>query len=148
MPKPFPRVPPTAARFLPTVALALAVAAPVARATPIDDYLRRYVLMMDWVERAIAYVPRHPGDTELAAVAQAVTERMVERAQRLTPPAELQDLHPHFLLVLENAERTFHFLALEERARADRHLAVVKEEIGLIRNIQRDLRIEIPVLRP
>lgn len=130
------------------LAAALAVAAPPAPATPLANYLSQFVLMMDWVSRATAYVPRHAADRDLADVAHAVAEQLVEKAQRLTPPDEFRDLHPHFLLVLENAERTFHYLSQGDSEKADRHLAVVRDEARIMRQIQREIRIEIPELAP
>jgi hypothetical protein len=132
-------------------ALVLAVAAgslapAPAAATEQAKYLSQFVLMMDWVNRAIVYVPRHEDDTDLADVAHAVAEQLVEKAQRLTPPDALRDLHPHFMLVLENAERAFHFLAEGDTEKADRHLALVRDEVRILRQIQRDIGIEIPEL--
>jgi len=117
-----------------------------ATATPLATYLSQFVLMMDWVNRAIVYVPRHEADTDLADVAHAVAETLVEKSQRLTPPDELRDLHPHFLLVLENAERAFHYLSQSDDEKADRHMAVVRDEIRIMRQIQREIGIEIPEL--
>lgn len=121
-------------------------AAPSASATPLPNYLAQFVLMMDWVNRAVVYVPRHDDDRGLAEVAHAVAETLVEQSQKLSPPAELRDLHPHFVLVLENAERAFHYLAQGDAERADRHLAVVRDETRMMRQIQREIGIEIPDL--
>lgn len=112
------------------------------------EYLAQYVLMTDWVTRAVGYVPRHAEDRALAGVAQAVAETLVKQAEQLTPPRELRDLHPHFLMVLENAERAFHFLAEGQAERAERHLAVVRDESRLIRNLQQEMGIEIPAMLP
>jgi len=117
-----------------------------ARGTEEPEYLSQFVLMMDWVNRAIVYVPRHSGDTDLAEVAHAVAEVLVEKSERLTPPERLSDLHPHFVLVLENAERAFHYLAEGEADKAERHLALVRDEMRIMRQVQRDLGIEIPEL--
>jgi hypothetical protein len=119
--------------------------APV-QATPLPNYLSQFVLMMDWVSRATVYVPRHAADADLASVAHAVAEVLVDKAQRLTPPDEFRDLHPHFLLVLENVERAFHWYAQGEAEKAERHLAVVRDETRLMRQIQREIGIEIPDL--
>ncbi len=120
--------------------------APDARATPQANYLSQFVLMMDWVNRAVVYVPRHADDLDLADVAHAVAEAFVEKSQRLTPPEELRDLHPHFLLVLENAERAFYYLSQGDSEKADRHLALVRDESRIMRQIQREIGIEIPEL--
>ncbi len=125
---------------------AWAAAAPPAAATPLPNYLAQFVLMMDWVNRATVYVKRHDDDTGLARVAHAVAETLVEQSQRLAPPDELRDLHPHFVLVLENAERALYYLAQGDGERADRHFAVVRDETRLLRQIQRELGIEIPEL--
>ena len=123
-----------------------AAAATSATATPLPNYLAQFVLMMDWVNRAIVYVPRHDDDTALAKVAHAVAETLVEESQRLAPPDELRDLHPHFVLVLENTERAFHYLSQGDEERADRHFAIVRDETRLLRQIQREIGIEIPEL--
>jgi hypothetical protein len=117
-----------------------------AGATEQAKYLSQFVLMMDWVNRAIVYVPRHEDDRDLADVAHAVAEQLVEKSERLTPPEALRDLHPHFLLVLENAERAFHYLSQGEGEKAERHLAVVRDEVRIMRQIQREIGIEIPEL--
>lgn len=129
-----------------SIAAAAALLPAAARATPLPSYLSQFVLMMDWVNRSIAYVSRHSSDTDLADVAHAVAEDFVEKAQRLTPPDKLVDLHPHFLLVLENVERAFHFMAEGDAERADHHMAIAREEIRNLRQIQRDIGIEIPEL--
>jgi len=128
-------------------ALVLGTASPAA-ATEEPEYLSQFVLMMDWVNRAMAYVPRHTGDRGLAEVAHAVAEVLVEKSQRLTPPERLADLHPHFVLVLENAERAFHYLSTGEGDKAERHLALVRDETRMMRQVQREIGIEIPELTP
>jgi hypothetical protein len=135
----------TAGAVLLIVALG-GVATTPAAATPLPNYLAQFVLMMDWVNRAIVYVPRHDDDTALAKVAHAVAETLVEESQRLAPPDELRDLHPHFVLVLENTERAFHYLEQGDGERADRHFAVVRDETRLLRQIQREIGIDIPEL--
>lgn len=115
-------------------------------ATEQAKYLSQFVLMMDWINRAIVYVPRHEHDTGLADVAHAVAEQFVEKAQQLTPPDELRDLHPHFMLILENAERAFYYLSQGDTDKADRHLALVRDELRVLRQVQRDIGIEIPEL--
>ncbi|MBI5488994.1 MAG: hypothetical protein HY905_16790 [Deltaproteobacteria bacterium] len=128
------------------VAVLLVAVAPSARGTEEPEYLSQFVLMMDWVNRAIVYVPRHTGDRNLAEVAHAVAEVLVTKSERLTPPERLSDLHPHFVLVLENAERAFAYLAEGESDKAERHLALVRDEMRIMRQVQRDIGIEIPEL--
>ena len=131
------------------VALAVAVrglATPAAPAMPQPAYLAQFVLMMDWVNRAVIYVQRHEDDPALAGLAHAVAETLVEQSQKLSPPAALRDLHPHFVLVLENTERAFYYLAQGDEQRAERHFAVVRDETRMMRQIQRELGIEIPEL--
>ncbi|NMC70364.1 MAG: hypothetical protein GYA57_09900 [Myxococcales bacterium] len=130
-------------------ALAVAVGGLAARpapATPQPAYLAQFVLIMDWVNRAVVYVPRHDDDRALAGLAHAVAETLVEQSQKLSPPAALRDLHPHFVLVLENAERAFYYLAQGDEERADRHFAVVRDETRMMRQIQREIGIDIPEL--
>jgi|GEM_PF-1858300 len=129
--------------------LAVAVgglATPAAPAMPQPAYLAQFVLMMDWVNRAVIYVQRHEDDPALAGLAHAVAETLVEQSQKLSPPAALRDLHPHFVLVLENTERAFYYLAQGDEQRAERHFAVVRDETRMMRQIQRELGIEIPEL--
>jgi hypothetical protein len=128
------------------MSLAVLLGSTSAGATPLANYLSQFVLMMDWVNRAIVYVPRHEADMDLADVAHAVAEELVEKSQRLTPPDELRELHPHFLIVLENTERAFYYLSQGDTEKAERHLAVVRDETRIMRQIQRESGIEIPEL--
>ena len=66
------------------------------------------------------------------AVEGAQAEQNAREAERMTPPEPYRQLHPHFLLVLENVERSFHFAAKGQLAGYRRHQKIVRKELNLL----------------
>ncbi len=134
--------------FLSVVATA-SIAAPVtAHAETRREYINRYALLVDWVTRSELWVTRHLEDTGLCRLAQSVAERQVQIARRMTPPTEFVAIHPHLLLVMENAERMFALAAAGDRVGFRRHRRVVHEEQRIIAEVLQAEGRVMPVINP
>ena len=96
------------------------------------EYQNKFRFMLDYAVRTNEYVRRHLGDKSLVAYAQAMAEKNATQAERMTPPKKYTMIHPHFLLVLENIERSFFFAAKGDLANYRRHQKIVRREIHLL----------------
>ena len=99
-----------------TAALALALAltgATVAgaRTETKREYEARFVAMMEIAERIDDLARQHLGDRALLAYAHTMAAANASAAEQMTPSKEYSALHPHFLLVLENIERSLFYAA-------------------------------------
>jgi len=112
------------------------------------EYVNRYVLLTDWVVRSDLWVSSHLEDHGLCRVAHSISERHVELARRMTPPPEFVAIHPHLLLIMENAERMFDSAATGDRAAFHRHRRVVHEEQRLIAELLQADGHFMPVIAP
>jgi len=112
------------------------------------EYINRYVLFTDWVDRVDAWVASHFDDDGLCRIAHSVAERQVELVRRITPPSEFVASHPHLLLVMENTERMLDRAATGDRSGYRRHRQIVHEEQRLMSEmLQSDGRL-MPVIDP
>jgi len=75
------------------------------------EYQNQFRMMLDFAVRTNEYVRGRLGDRALVGYAQAMAETNARQAERMTPPKSYRVVHPHFLLVLGNVERSFHFAA-------------------------------------
>ena len=112
--------------------LATALASPVAFGENKKEYQNKFRLMLDYAVRTNEYVRRYLGDKSLVAYAQAMAEKNASQAERMTPPKKYTMIHPHFLLVLENIERSFYFASKGDLANYRRHQKIVRREIHLL----------------
>jgi hypothetical protein len=112
------------------------------------EYVSRYVLLIDWINRADTWVTVHFEDPGLCRMAHSIAERHVEVARRITPPAEFVSIHPHVLLVLENAERMFDVAADGNRVAYRRHRRVMHEEMRLIAELLQADGHFMPIIDP
>lgn len=125
------------------VALAVATGGGPAAAESKLEYQNRFRLMLDFAVRTNEYVRQHLSDRGLAAYAHAMAERNAVEAERMTPPKGFALLHPHFLLVLENIERSFYFAAKGELARYRHHQKVVRKELQLLETMAERERLDL-----
>jgi hypothetical protein len=125
------------------ILLAAALAVPGARAESKKEYQNRFRLMLDYAVRTNEYVRQRLGDRKLAAYAHAMAERNAGEAERMTPPAQYALLHPHFLLVLENIERSFFFVQKGDLAQYRHHQKVVRRELQLLEALAERERLEL-----
>lgn len=112
------------------------------------EYVNKYVLLLDSVNRAEAWVRGHAEDPSLCRMVHSIAQRHVEEARRMTPPPEFVLIHPHFLLVMENAERMFAFAAAGNRSSFRRHLRIVQEEQRMISELLEAEGIFMPEIEP
>ncbi len=96
------------------------------------EYQNRFRLMLDFAVRTNEYVRRQLGDRSLSLYSHAMAEKNATEAEKMTPPKPYALLHPHFLLVLENIERSFFFAARGEMGRYRHHQRIVRKELQLL----------------
>jgi hypothetical protein len=114
------------------VAAAALVAVVRAGAETKREYENRFQMMVEFAVRTNEYVRRHLGDRSLCEYAQEMAAVNAGEAEKMTPPSCYQMLHPHFLLVLENIERSFHFAAQGRLDRYRHHQKIVRKELNLL----------------
>ncbi|MCP4678820.1 MAG: hypothetical protein GY854_25700 [Deltaproteobacteria bacterium] len=112
--------------------LAAMLASQVALGENKKEYQNKFRLMLDYAVRTNEYVRRHLGDKSLVAYAQTMAEKNATQAERMTPPKKYTMIHPHFLLVLENIERSFFFAEKGDLANYRRHQKIVRRELHLL----------------
>ena len=99
------------------------------------EYQNRFRLMIDYAVRTNEYVRQHLGDKTLARYAHGMAERNAAAAEQMTPPPQYALLHPHFLLVLENIERSFYFASQGRLERYRHHQKIVRQELHLLESL-------------
>jgi hypothetical protein len=114
--------------------VALTCAGPVTGETR-REYENRFRVMTDYAVRTNEYVRQHLGDKSLARYAHGMAERNAAAAEQMTPPPQYALLHPHFLLVLENIERSFYFASQGRLERYRHHQKVVRKELQLLESL-------------
>jgi len=100
-----------------------------------QQYQNRFRLMLDFAVRTNEYVRQHLGDRTLAAYAHGMAEQNAAAAEQMTPPAQYALLHPHFLLVLENIERSFYHAAQGRLERYRHHQKIVRKELHVLEGL-------------
>jgi hypothetical protein len=144
-----PVVPRTWIRVAAAGLAALAIACPrVARAETHREYVNRYVMLLDWIERTDVWVSTHLEDPGLARMAHSIAEREVELAERMTPPPEFVAIHPHVLLLVENAERMIDTAAQGNRIAYRRHQKIVHDEQRLLNELLQGQGVYMPTIGP
>jgi hypothetical protein len=113
------------------------------RALSKQEYQNRLRVMFDYAVRMNDYVRSHLGDRKLAAYAQAMAEKNASEAERMTPPDNYRMLHPHFLLVLENIERSFDYAAKGDMPQYRHHQKIVRKELNLVEALAEKENLEI-----
>lgn len=76
----------------------LSVALPAVAGT----YLNRAAMLLSGASREAAYLRARLGDKELARVTHRMAQARLDAARTMTVPKEVEQAHPHLLLVLEN----------------------------------------------
>ena len=83
-------------------AAALAALVTVALPALAGTYLNRAVVLLSGAAREVLYLRGRMGDKELARVTHHLIEARLDAARSMTVPKEVEQAHPHLLLVLEN----------------------------------------------
>lgn len=126
----------------PVVAAVQATPAPQANAH--RDYLQRLVLVLDGIRRTLRWVEMHPGNEPLARFSLPLAQEYVAMIGHMTPPLELRLLHPHLLLVAENAECAIAAQGAGDAGRYRAHLRTVREELRTLESVLHHLEVELP----
>jgi hypothetical protein len=106
-----------------------------ARAETKREYEARFVAMMEIAERIDDLARKHLGDRALVRYAHTMAAANAAEAEQMTPSKEYATLHPHFLLVLENIERSL-FYAAEGKMERYRHFQkLVRKELQLLEEL-------------
>jgi hypothetical protein len=126
----------------------LAMAPASARAETRREYVNRYVLLVDWVNRSEIWVTQHLEDPGLCRLAHTIALEHVEIARRMTPPPEFVAIHPHLLLIMENTERMFDSAAAGNRPAYHRYRRVIHDEQQLISELLQAEGILMPDIVP
>jgi len=113
-------------RLAAVLVLALAgIAAGRALAETNREYEARFAAMMEIAERVDDHAKRHLGDRALLEYAHTMAAANAAAAEQMTPSKEYATLHPHFLLVLEDIERSL-FYAAQGKMERYRHFQKLK----------------------
>jgi hypothetical protein len=110
------------------------------------SYLIQLGFTLEGVRRLTLWVETHPNDPELARYAYPLAERYVELAGHLTPSKRLSTAHPHLLLVVENAERALDAAGRNDMASFRQRMRTVREELAILDNVLKQLKLKLPEL--
>jgi hypothetical protein len=109
-------------------ALALAVVT-FAISALAGTYLNRAVVLLSGASREAVYLRARLGDRELARVTHRLAQARLDAARTMTVPKEVEQAHPHLLLVLENYQQATEAATLGEADRfAIYHQRALDEE--------------------
>ncbi|MCU0662871.1 MAG: hypothetical protein MUC50_11170 [Myxococcota bacterium] len=115
--------------------LSILCAAGPTRAESVKEYENRVTAMIEITVRLDDQARRHLGDLGLLSYTHAVAETNVTEASRLAPPPSYANLHPHFVIVLENVERALFFASRGDMARYRKHNKTLRKEIGILESL-------------
>ena len=124
------------------LAVAVMFCAPV-RAESKREYQQRFQMMLDYAVRSNEYIRRHLGDRGLCAYAAEMAAKNADAAEQMTPPPLYADLHPHFLLVLENIERAFYYASKGKQDRYRHHQKIVRKELRILEAMAEKERLQL-----
>jgi len=108
------------------------------------EYANRFVYVMDWVVKSNNYLREHITDRKLAKYMNEIALRHVEMCRLWTPPEEFRDLHPHFIIMLENAERAFYYAGTGVLSGYRKHHRILRNELRLVDALLDRNRITLP----
>src|SRR5262245_3572629 len=92
-------------------------------------YLNRAVVLLSGASREANYLRARLGDKELARITLRMATARLEAARTMTVPKEVEQAHPHLLLVLENYQQAAEAATLGETERfAIYHQRALDEE--------------------
>ena len=107
------------------------------------EYKNKFMMMLDHAVHVNDYVRQRLGDKSLALYAHAMAEINASEAEKMTPPSKYTMLHPHFLLVLENIERSFYFAQKGDLLHYRHHQKMVRKELQLLEALADRERVDL-----
>jgi hypothetical protein len=123
--------------------LATVLFAGAARAETKKEYETRFLAMMELASRIDDTAKLHLGDRGLLRYLHDMADANAKAAEQMTPPREYAILHPHFLLVLENLERSLYF-AQDGKMERYRHFQKLQnKEMQLLEEIAANAGLDL-----
>lgn len=107
------------------------------------EYQQRFQMMLDYAVRANEYIRQHLGDRGLCTYADQMAMKNADAAEQMTPPSMYADLHPHFLMVLENIERAFYYASKGKLDRYRHHQKIVRKELQILETMAEKKRLQL-----
>lgn len=99
------------------------------------EYEARFVAMMEIAERIDDLARQHLGDRALLEYAHTMAAANASEAEQMTPSKEYAMLHPHFLLVLENIERSLFYAADGKMERYRHFQKLMRKELQVLEEL-------------
>lgn len=124
-----------------SLALALLVCSVIAWA---GTYLDRAGVLLGEAHREDEFLLAHLSDKELAEVTHALAEARVSAARKMGVPKEVGGVHPHLLMVLENAERAAAAAQEGDSEKFLHHLRVARDEEAAFRSLLKQQGLSLP----
>ncbi|MBN2524766.1 MAG: hypothetical protein JXR76_00135 [Deltaproteobacteria bacterium] len=112
--------------------LLMVCTAKVSAAESQREYEIRFQIMLQYAVDINEYVRRHLQDKNLCSYAEEMTATNARLAEQMTPPEKFAEIHPHFLLVLENVERSFYYATQGRLTRYRHHQKIVNKELSIL----------------
>jgi len=137
----------TSLRVFPRRAFAaLAAVAVLTLALPVfaGTYLNRAVVLLSGGAREAAYLRARLGDKELARVTYRLAGARLDAARSMTVPKEVENAHPHLLLVLENYQQAAEAATLGEPDRFTLHMQRALDEERAFKTVLKQLGWVLP----
>jgi hypothetical protein len=120
-------------------------AAPSSRA---GSYMGRAWLLIGESTRASEFLGKHVRDRELARLIAQAAEGRLRAATETSVPRELENAHPHLLLMLEHYERAAAAAASGSPGRFAQHASAARDEEQIFRSVLSQLGLPLPAGRP
>lgn len=121
----------------------LAASPSSARADTDTDYGVKLTLLLDWLRRSLIWAEMNRRSVALCEMGHELAEQHVRIANRMTPPTAWRLIHPHLVLVAENAERAFDACSRAEITRFRVHISQARSELRTLEGILVHLRIRL-----
>jgi hypothetical protein len=107
------------------------------------EYKNRFIFMLDHAVQLNTYVRQRLQDRGFSSYAHAMAEKNASEAEQMTPPKKYTMIHPHFLLVLENIERSFFFAQKGDLLHYRQHQKLVRKELRLLESLAERDRLDL-----
>jgi len=117
-----------------------------AEATTKKSYINKYVLIMDWTERAMLWVEKHKDDPALGKVALQVAETNIKILQEFSPPKDFIEIHPHFISIVENSANAFEAVASSSPSAFYKYKKNVQKGRKAMFEVMRELNFVFPAI--